>query len=65
MLVSAQPDDLQYMSLTERLSVVRRHLDSLVQARLVEPLDPASEHTYQALCCQEQELLKAIGVRLG
>jgi hypothetical protein len=60
MLVSAQADDLQYMSLSERLRVVRRQLDSLVQARLVEPLDSKSEHLYQALCCQEQELLEAM-----
>ena len=60
MLVSAQSDDQQYMSPSERLALVRRQLDSLIQARLVEPLDQASEQTYQALCLQEQELLEAM-----
>ena len=61
--MSAQSDDLQYMSLSERLAIVRRQLDSLVQARFVEPLDSVSEQTYQALCRQEQELLEAIAHR--
>jgi hypothetical protein len=48
------------VSLAQRLSIVRRRLDLLAAARLSKPLDPETEQTYQDLCDQEQEILKAM-----
>jgi FixJ family two-component response regulator len=58
--LSEPSGDHRYISLTERLRVVRRQLDLLANRRLDRPLDPEIEQTYQALCHREQELLKAM-----
>jgi hypothetical protein len=46
------------MSPIDILRSVRDELDSLATFRLQMPLDPALQRAYQALCAQEQELLR-------